>query len=561
MGNRFATGGSDEDGDAYTDYGDESGGEAARQAVLATTEGIDRGRGIVTDGQGVGGRRTVPIEAAAERVADDVGVETDAVVEQLREAVRRGLPMEEAIRTEYQVNDTGGEPVAKLTERAVREAEKYESEPRGVHPDAIVDEPAPWSPSTADAGIPEPGDRLRTDDAERTIDLERADTTVSGNQNMGLYRHVRSDGPDVFGKRCSPKDGTRSMAAETVLDRLDVGVPEHHYDLTEGYLRTEYVEGERLFDVYAARTDSATVSDPSLREQIDSSEVDDIAVDPDDIDPDSYCGAVSGMILSGNFDFNGGNVMITPEGESVVIDNGDAGSSRVSAHGPDRDLDIRSIVGDAVRWADRMGLDVEASDVRNRLERDAREVDLDDLTDEVRTVGDRVASDPETLRGRESAGLLGTDLADEAAEQHAVANGAAENVADIVRAVREGRVRGRTDVAAHQRRVDEAVAGVADDDGDYLVSLGSDEDDEPGTAGGTDDGTIDLATPDAATGGSDDGGDAVASAGADLSGDEQRQISRHLGIDEGTVREAYVEYVGEGMDDWDAIEAIYDEYA
>lgn len=149
-------------------------------------------------------------------------------------------------------------------------------------------------------------------------------------------------GPDG----ADPVEAERALAGEQFFENigLDKYIPEHFVDLEEGYMAVEAVDGYEI--------DNAP---EEVREEVDA---------------DEYLKFAAATILSGNSDMDGRNTMIDQDGHIYGIDIDHAGGDFTEGG-----RHYRRGMQDLKRNADKIGLDIDYSDIKEATQIVADQID------------------------------------------------------------------------------------------------------------------------------------------------------------------------------------------
>ncbi|WP_302084041.1 hypothetical protein [Salinibaculum rarum] len=233
-------------------------------------------------------------------------------------------------------------------------------------------------------------EHLRTSNADRRILMEREGET--GRYAGQLFRYETEDGRTVWGKKMKNDEGPAHLIAGETMDRVGVKTPDMHYDIDQNFTRMENIEGENIKTLSRAQ-----------RGALD--DMDELAVQPDDLDGESYKHAVASMTVAGNHDFNAGNIMFDESGEAVVVDQDYTGHDRISTAAVDK------MATQGAQHAENLELDVSKQEIQEEIEAVAEEMNPEELRE---TVSSRVADrmGPEDIETAD-VDAAGTDMTEE----------------------------------------------------------------------------------------------------------------------------------------------------
>lgn len=225
-----------------------------------------------------------------------------------------------------------------------------------------------------EVGVPTLPENLDTDHARARINLGESDHVTGGaNDDLMSVYEFDNDEKYVIGKELetNPEAGIGNVVSNEVLTELGGNSPEMHYDVDQDYLRIEGVRGENIGTMLDAVSDDATT------------EVSDLAVDPADIDEESFVDAVAGKTLMGNFDVTEDNLRVAESGQVYSIDDDDVGGGRIAEIVEEGTLEGGPHQR-AIEQAEQLGMDVSKDDVDDRVVAMAEQLKQDGTIDELR---------------------------------------------------------------------------------------------------------------------------------------------------------------------------------
>ncbi len=226
-----------------------------------------------------------------------------------------------------------------------------------------VDEDAPNNPHDQDVVVSVKPDKTPDDRSKNLVGInseseqQREDFDVSSIQNeqsldeLGV-EHPRSnitygeteDGTPVFNRDEDEETVEAMKANEAVLQYFDIPVPRHKE--RDGGIAVQGIEGELAME------------------------------DPPDVNDDDLTNVLAANMLAGNYDLHGGNLMVDDTGDIWTIDTDHAGT----------DIDSREFSGrwdNSRRSIEMLDADVESTDVTERMQTMAEELDVDSVLSDI----------------------------------------------------------------------------------------------------------------------------------------------------------------------------------
>ena len=153
-----------------------------------------------------------------------------------------------------------------------------------------------------------------------------------------------------------PVEAERALAGEKFFENIGLGkyIPEHFVDLNEGYMAVEAVDG---YEIDKAPEEAK-----------------------DQVETDEYLKFAAATILSGNSDMDGRNTMIDEKGQIYGIDIDHAGGDFTEGG-----RHYRRGTKDLKMNADKLGLEIDYSDIKEATEIVADQIDPFEATEGIET--------------------------------------------------------------------------------------------------------------------------------------------------------------------------------